>query len=160
MVDPSKIQVCNLSDPDGSWINQPESISIYTVAIDSELGRIALAPGITQALTTLFDYGFNADMGGGGCSREASFTASPEQIVANVPGGNPPIHAALAAIAGDGVFKITDDGTYSDPAGLNINVNANGHIELRAANGFRSTLILGGSITVTGGADSAFDLND
>jgi hypothetical protein len=156
--DASKIQVCDLSGNDGSWINLPKSGN--DIAVDPRLGRIAIAPGTNAgAITASYYYGFNAAIGGGEYPRESSFTASPEQAIVRVPGDYKTIHEALAALSGDGVVEVTDSGNYSEPSGLTINVRANGHIELRAAEGSRPTLFLGGEITVTGGAEAAFDLN-
>jgi hypothetical protein len=161
-VDPTKIQVCDLSGDDGSWNNVPTATSNYSVAIDPELGRIALPPppaGTTHTVEASFYYGFNGDMGGGEYSRAATFAASPEQPVVRVPGDYPTIDAALTALGGDGVVEITDSGHYYEPSGLKIAVNAGGLIELRAADGFRPTLSLGAEITVTGDTDSEFALN-
>ena len=44
LVPPSKIQVCDLAGNDGSWINLPPASSSFAVAIDPELGRLALPP--------------------------------------------------------------------------------------------------------------------
>jgi hypothetical protein len=72
---------------------------------------------------------------------------------------------ALAALSGDGVVEVTSsplpntNDVFKEPNGLSVNVAPNGHIELRAADGFRPTLVLGGAITVTGGTEGAFDLN-
>src|ERR1035437_5483543 len=91
--------------------------------------------------------------------RSASFTGSPEQIILRVPNDYPTVQAALTALQGDGIVEVTDSGRHLAPAGLKVAVNTNGHIELRAADGFRPTLVVGAEITVTGGAESAFDLN-
>ncbi len=157
--DPSKIGVCDLSGKDGSWINMPKSGGL--IAIDPQLGRIALPPGgsANPSVSATYYYGFNAEMGGGEYPRESTFTASPEQVVVRVPGDYTTIHEALAALPGDGVVEVTDSAIYNEPSGLTINVTANGHIELRGADGSRPTLTLGGEITVTGGAEGAFDLN-
>jgi hypothetical protein len=104
-------------------------------------------------------YGFNADMGGGQYAREATFTASAQQAIVRVPGDQPTISAALATLPGDGVVEVSDSGTYSELGGLDIAVAANGHIELRAADGARPTLFLGEEITVTGGTEAIFDIN-
>ena len=160
LVVPSKIQVCDLSGDDGSWNNQPPAGSPFAAAIDPELGRIAVPPpGPAHSLTATFYYGFNADMGGGEYPRADTFAASPEQAVVRVPGDYPTIHEALGTLPGDGVVEITDSGRYAEPAGLGVVVKANGHIELRAADGCRPTLVLGEAISVTGGAESLFDLN-
>jgi hypothetical protein len=160
LVVPSKIQVCDLSGDDGSWNNLPPAGSPFAAAIDPELGRIAVPPpGPAQSLTATFYYGFNADMGGGEYPRANTFAASPEQAVVRVPHDYPTVHEALSALPGDGVVEITNSGRYTEPAGLAVAVRANGHVEVRAADGCRPTLVLGGAISVTGGADSLFDLN-
>lgn len=156
--DASKIQVCDLSGNDGSWINLPKSGN--AIAVDPHLGRIAIAPGTNaDSISASFYYGFNAAMGGGEYPRESTFTASPEQAIVRVPGDYKTIHEALAALAGDGVVEVTNSSIYSEPSGLSINVRSNGHIELRAAEGSRPTLQLGAEISITGGAEAAFDLN-
>jgi hypothetical protein len=154
------IQVCDLAGKDGSWNNLPAAGGL--VAVDPRLGRIAIPPpaaGTTPQVQASFYYGFNADMGGGEYPRSASFTASPEQPTLRVPGDYATVHDALAALDGDGVVEITDSGTYSEPAGLSVAVKANGHVEFRAADGCRPTLILGREISATGEADSSLDLN-
>jgi hypothetical protein len=155
----NQIQVCDLSGEDGHWANTPPG-SQFSAAIDPELGRIALpASTAGSSVAVTYYYGFNAEMGGGEYSRAASFTASPEQVLVQVSQGNPNLQGALDSLGGDGVVEITDSGQYQVPSGLNVNVKANGHIEFRAADGFRPTLYLGGEISVTGGDASAFDLN-
>ena len=156
--DAFKILVCNLSGADGSWINVPTAGDL--IAVDPHLGRIAVAPGGSAAtMSATFYYGFNAAIGGGEYPREATFTASPEQPIVRVPGDYATIHEALAVLPGDGVVEVTKSAVYTELAGLSIPVRANGHIELRAAEGARPTLILSGEISVTGGAEAAFDLN-
>ncbi|HTT63286.1 MAG TPA: hypothetical protein VMG35_15635 [Bryobacteraceae bacterium] len=159
LVDASKIQVCDLSGEDPNWNNVPSANSAYAAAIDPELGRIALPPGSAQTVQADLHYGFNADMSGGEYSRESTFSASPEQTVVRVPGDYQTIHDALVALGGDGVVEITDSALYREDAGLNIALNAHGHIELRAAEGARPVLFLGDAISVTGGEEAAFDLN-
>jgi hypothetical protein len=156
----NKIQVCNLSGPDGSWANLPAAGSPYDAAIDPILGRIALPPitGAAPKVQATFYYGFNADMGGGEYSRASTFLASPNQVVVRVPGDYATIQAALDALGGDGVVEITNSDRYLQST-LNVNVTANGRIELRAHDGFRPVVVLDGEMTVTGGKDSAFDLN-
>jgi hypothetical protein len=162
-VEPSQIQVCDLSGEDGLWVNVPTSSSIYAATIDPELGRIALPPLVGPAppaeLVASFYYGFNADMGGGEYSRVDTFAASPEQPVVRVPGDQPTVSLAVAALSGDGVVEITDSGRYEEPGGFNVSVNAGGQIELRGADGCHPTLALGGAISVTGGANSHFYIN-
>jgi len=73
-----------------------------------------------------------------------------------VPDGQATLAAALLELAGDGVIEITDSSRYSET--LNIEINAGGAIEIRARNGRRPTLDLGG-LSVSGGEDSACTLN-
>jgi hypothetical protein len=156
----SSIQVCDLSGPDGSWTNMPEAGG--EPVVDPHLGRIALPPpgsGNSYNVATSFYYGFNADLGGGEYPRSATFTASPEVALIRVPGDYPTVHVALDVLGGDGVVEITDSGIYSESGGLSIAVKPNGHIELRAADGCRPTLILGKELSVSGGANSSLDLN-
>ncbi|MGA7810346.1 hypothetical protein, partial [Bradyrhizobium sp.] len=166
----TEIQVCNLSGADGSWVNMPAAGPTYVAAIDPELGRIALAPPAfgptpSHVVRATYYYGFNADMGGGEYSREDTFAfpATDAPPVARVPGDFPAtpggIQSAITAIAGNGVVEITDSGAYQVPTGLVIDVAPNSHVELRAADGCRPTLVLGAEIKVSGGEDAAFDLN-
>jgi hypothetical protein len=170
--DPSRILVADLSGADGAWANlsylsDPANLSKLpagadTIAIDPRLGRIAIPPppaGNTPSITTFCCNGFNAAIGGGEYPRASTFKASPEQAIIRVPGDHPTIHEALAALSGDGVVEVSDSDVHTEPAGLDVNVRAGGHIELRAADGARPTLILGDTISVTGGSASQFDLN-
>jgi hypothetical protein len=156
----SNIRVCDLAGVDGSWTNLPATGD--PASIDPRLGRIALPPpavGTSHQVQASFYYGFNADMGGGEYPRSGSFTASPEQPLVRVPGDYATIHQALGVLGGDGVVEITDSAIYGEPSGLSISAKASGHIELRAADGCRPTVILGGEISITGGAESSLDLN-
>lgn len=156
--DASRIEPADLSGADGSWINVPSSGN--TIAVDPHLGRLAVASSTGRdQISATFHYGFNADLGGGEYPRATTFTASPEQPIVRVPGDFATIHEALAALTGDGVVEVTNSASYSEPAGLSISVRANGHIELRAADGTRPTLLIGEAISVTGGAEAALDLN-
>src|SRR5271170_2850733 len=76
LLNPYQIQVCDLSGPDGAWNNLPVAGSLYAAAIDPVLGRVALAPstsGSPQTLSVSYNYGFNAEMGGGEYEREDTF---------------------------------------------------------------------------------------
>jgi hypothetical protein len=184
LLNPYQIQVCNLSGPDGNWANVPPIGSSNFACIDPELGRIALAAPLqppppagsaTPQLQASFYYGFNGDMGGGEYSRSDSFTVQTEAAVLPFPDiSSPPRYSSLQAalnfaasaainLEGQGqvAVEITDSGIYSElgsPA-LQVNVPAGATIELRAADGHRPALLLGGEISVTGGAESAFYLN-
>jgi len=184
LLNPFQIQICNLFGPDGNWANVPAIGSSKVACIDPELGRIALAaplqpppPGGSAApqIQASFYYGFNADMGGGEYSRSGSFIIQTETAVLPFPDtATPPRYSSLqdalnfaafaaANLPGQGqvAVEITDSGIYSElgsPA-LQINVPPGATIELRAADGHRPTLLLGGEISVTGGAQSTFNLN-
>jgi hypothetical protein len=167
--DASRILVTDLSGDDGSWANLSHLSDLTnlpaganTIAVDPRLGRIAIPPpaaGATPSLSTFCCYGFNAAVGGGEYPRASTFTASPEQAIVRVPGDYASIQDALAALSGDGVVEVSDSGVYREPAGLEVSVRANGHIELRAADGSRPTLMLGETISVTGGSGGQFNLN-
>jgi hypothetical protein len=163
LVAPSAIQVCDLSGADGHWANMPSAKSSqYAVAIDPWLGRIALqppAPGASPRVVATYYYGFSGAMGGGEYARSESFTAGAAQSVVHVPGDYLTVQAALSALPGDGVVEISDSNTYTELAGVNVNVRAGGHIELRARDGAHPTLVLNGELSVFGGADAEFDLN-
>src|SRR5205807_9861667 len=76
-----------------------------------------------------------------------------------VAGDYPTIHEALSALPGDGVVEVTDSNTYFEPKGLQIAIRGNGHIEVRAHDGCRPTIVLGDEISITGSLESALDLN-
>lgn len=184
LLNPYQIQVCDLSGADGNWANVPTIGSSYAACIDPELGRIALTNPLatsppTQSATPLlqasFYYGFSGDMGGGAYSRSDSFTVQTETSIFQFPdNSNPPRYSSLqdalnfaAVVAGhlggngQVAVEIIDSGIYSElssPA-LQIYVPAGATIELRAADGCRPTLVLGGEISVTGAAESTFNLN-
>ena len=153
----SEIRVCDLAGDDGSWSNLPVAGGLP--AVDPQLGRIALPPAGGKTVQASFYYGFNADMGGGEYPRSDTFTASPEQALIRVPGDYATVHEGLAALGGDGLLEITNSDTYSEPAGLNVNVKAGGHIELRAADGCRPTILLGDKFQITGDKEGSLDLN-
>jgi hypothetical protein len=181
LLNPYQIQVCNLSGADGSWANVPSAGSPYSVAVDPELGRIALAVPLnpapvagssTQQLRASFHYGFNCNMGGGEYSRSDNFTVPAENPTLPFPDtASTPRYTTLqealtfAATNLDGTgqiaVEIADSGIYSLPASpaLQVSVPAGATIELRGADGRRPTLILGGEISVTGGAHGIFSLN-
>jgi hypothetical protein len=178
---PYQVQVCDLSGDDGDWANVPAPGSAYVACIDPELGRIALTIPVatspptgstTPPLQASYYYGFNGDMGGGEYSRSDSFTVQPEVPVFEFPDQTIPsrysslqdaLDFAAANLDGSGqvAIEITDSGVYSaigSPA-LQIYVPTGATIELRAADGCRPTLVLGGEVYVTGGAGSTLSLN-
>ncbi len=156
----SQIQVCDLEGPDGSWNNLPKAGGLP--AVDPLLGRIAVPPppaGTTDQVQASYCYGFNADMGAGEYPRSDTFTAASGEAVIRVPGDYPTVHDALNAIAGDGVVEITDNANYSEPTGLTLVIKKGGHVELRASDGVRPTLFLGGEFSITGDEEGSLDIN-
>lgn len=151
------IRICNLSDTGTGWAHTPPPNGLY--AIDPVLGRIALPADAADPAAVRFDWheGFSADLGGGEYDRLTWLpTPSETTNVQRVPDDQPTLAAALAATAGDGLIEITDSSRYSET--LTLDVAAGSRIEIRAANGHRPVLDLGG-LMVTGGADSACILN-
>ncbi|PTR05773.1 hypothetical protein C8R32_11619 [Nitrosospira sp. Nsp5] len=151
----TNIKICNLSGDDANWAHLPEE---EKYAIDPVLGRVALPEGVPATkVEVTHHYGFGARIGGGEYERGQSFAASVDQIVSNAPGHHPTITAALAALAGNGVVEIQDNGRYEEA--LSVQVLAGKRIELRAKNECRPSLVLTDEMTVTGGVDSEFVLN-
>ena len=154
-----QIVVCDLSDiAGGEWAHKPPASK---VAIDPVLGRIAFADTPAKPPLLTFHYGFSMDMGGGEYEREASFDAEllPIQRV-TIPVVVPPlpvIQNALNALRNGGSVEIGDSGRYTET--LTIKVNAGQRLELRAANGYRPTLVLGNEMQISGGSDAEVTLN-
>jgi hypothetical protein len=85
-LNPYEIQVCDLAGTEGAWANTPVQAP-FAAAIDPQLGRLALpavAPG-THAPTAeiSYEYGFNADLGGGEYARAAIGNGNPGFLVTN-----------------------------------------------------------------------------
>ncbi|MFV0665630.1 MAG: hypothetical protein ACK5NS_18400, partial [Denitromonas sp.] len=151
------IRICHLGDDAGTWAHTPPPNGFY--AIDPVLGRIALPADAADPADVRLSWreGFSAALGGGEYERGATLPLLPGGVtLVRVPDDHPTLAAALTAIAGDGMVEITDSSRYSET--LNINVVADGAVEIRAANGRRPVLELGG-LTVTGAANSACTLN-
>ncbi|SFD04592.1 hypothetical protein SAMN05216577_11567 [Pseudomonas citronellolis] len=151
------ICICHLGDDAGGWAHTPPPDGLYS--IDPTLGRIALPGDAADPAEVRLSWheGACADLGGGEYERGADLPVLPEdRTPVRVPDDQPTLAAALAQIAGDGVVEITDNGRYEEA--LDIEVNAGGAVEIRAANGFRPLLALT-ALSVVGGADAACLLN-
>ena len=181
LLNPYQIQVCDLSGPDGAWSNLPGAGSQYAACLDPELGRVALVTALSPApaagsttptLAATYYTGFGADLGGGSYDRSDTFLVDePAQVLPFPDTAVTPRYTTLAdavtyavgtltGVAAAAV-EIADDGVYSlasSPA-LQVNVPAGTLLELRAAQGCRPTLLLGGEITMTGGAKSTVCFN-
>jgi len=157
-VDPSKVCVCNLADDGASWAHAPKA---GQYCIDPELGRVWLPPDVAPGTELRVDYcyAFSADLGGGEYARTDTFEIEdPPPPLLRVPEDHATIQAAIAALPdGFGIVEITDSGRYEETPALHV--PAGKHIELRAANHCRPTLVLGGECTLAGDADAEIRLN-
>jgi hypothetical protein len=144
-IDSSAVRVCNLADDGASWAHLPQQ-SDDPIAIDPVLGRIAFPPGEPpQNPRVSFHYGFSLAMGGGEYERRSSFALAGG--VTSVSQGES-LQSALSGAQAGGIVEIGDSGRYEEA--LSITVDADAKLEVRAANGHRPALILGG--------DFAFEL--
>lgn len=152
---PAGVAVCDLRDAAGGWAHDAPP---GAVAIDPELGRLALAGDIPAPATVevTFHYGAPGDLGGGEYPRGEGF-ASPPGSLLRVPDDHPTIQDALDALGGGGVVEIADNGRYEEA--IAVTVADDRTIELRAANGRRPALRLTGPMEVRGGPGSAFALD-
>ena len=153
---PGEIIACDLRDvTDASgnvvgWAHTPPPAG--KVAVDPALGRLAFAADPGKIVLVSYHYGFSADMGGGEYERAATFDTELQPVVpVQMPG------QITAALAGEGVVEICDSGRYAETPV--INVAAGKRVELRAANGARPTLVLGGEFAISGGAEAEVTLN-
>jgi hypothetical protein len=163
----ARIIACNLADAGGAWAHEPPA---GRVAVDPELGRIALAadlPAPTRVAVTYYD-GFSAALGGGEYARTRNADPQGTTLI-RVPAEQPTIAAALAAFetAAAGatpetprvaVIEIGDSGRYEEAA-LAIQVPPGWSLTLRAAAERRPALSLPGALDVTGGAGSTLTLD-
>ena len=172
VLNPYEIEVAVLSGADGSWVNRPGTGSPYRAAIDPELGRLAVRPSATGAITKVqvsYHYGFNADMGGGEYARASSFTVENEAAVFPFPDtASAPRYTTLQgaidfAIAADSQAAVEITGSESYPEtgtlALTVDLPEGTTLEVRAADGSRPTLLLSGEISVSGAASSTFCMN-
>jgi hypothetical protein len=173
VVNPYQIKVANLSGPDGAWVNLPTD-STYAVVVDPELGRLALPPGAgatAPQLNATYYYGFNADLGGGDYARAASFGVGHDSQILRFPDKVTPARYttlpgaftyALGQLANVGTGEVAVELADSDRhplAGLSVDLPAGKTLEVRAADGYRPTILLGGEIAVSGDASSQMVLN-
>lgn len=149
---------CNLE----GWGRQPPA---GKVGVDPVLGRLAFPPGEepAQGAVVAYAYGFPDELGGGPYPRAESFTTIAGESTFDVGTGQPfasPVAALGAWVAAgrpSAVITIHDSRTYEEtPA---VTLPANTRLELRAADGERPVLLLGGDLAVSGGSGSAFEIN-
>lgn len=174
LLNPYQIQVADLSGADGSWNNLLPSGSQYTVALDPQLGRIAVSPDVPAsagAPVVDFYYGFNAAMGGGEYERESTFEISNPANIFAFPdasqsyGSN--LQAALTFVAGQAAtlgsvaLEIQGSGPLSTPitTPLSIDVPGGVTVEIRAQDGTFPYLVLDGELQISGDSLSTVILN-
>jgi len=147
------IQVCDLSDSGGGWAHQPQS----HVAVDPVLGRLAFPAALPppDGVRVSFHYGFPAVLGGGEYERGATLDAELDPVTTVAAPAS--VQTALDARATGGVVEISDSGRYGET--LAIQVDAGARLELRSANERRATVVLGGTLEVSGGTDAEISLN-
>ncbi len=178
-LNPYQIQVCDLAGAEGAWANTPVQ-SPYAAAIDPQLGRLALpaaAAGTHESTVEVsYEYGFNADLGGGEYARATPDNGNTGFLVTN-PASIVPfpdtdavprytdlqgaINFAIAEFAENGLIavELTGSHIHSLAGQLVINLPAGTTLELRAAEGARPTLLLEDEIVITGAASSTAVLN-
>jgi hypothetical protein len=155
-----QIRVCDLSDLKDAtgWAHLPREKD--TVAVDPVLGRIAFPADEAKLPLATWHYGFSADLGGGEYERGGSFEVGLELVlqVANTrPAPFSTIQAALDELGSrNGVVEIIDSGRYAEDLTL---AGGGQRLELRARNGSRPTLVLGGPWTLSGAAAGSLTLN-
>lgn len=134
------------------------------IAVDPALGRLELAPGTEPAgeLRVSWFHGFNDDLGGGQYERARSFTeiAGERTIPVGEDESETDLAGALGVWGGLGsaVIEIRDSRTYEETPAVPA-VAAGARLEIRAANGQRPCLVLGGDLAVGGAAGGGFELN-
>lgn len=147
-VDIDDIEACDLSDtgPDpqtSAWAHAGQE----RIAVDPVLGRLAFPADTADPVVVTYYYGFSADIGGGEYDRSESLEMAGVEPRA-VPGDRGTISDALADVAGNGVVEVTGTGRYEETPALAA--AANTRLALRAANGSRPLLQLGGDLVVSG----------
>jgi hypothetical protein len=141
-IDGSDVHVCNLSDDGATWTHLPQSGG--KIAIDPVLGRIAFPPDqLPENPRVKFYYGFSLAMGGGEYERRSSFALAGG--VTSVRQGDS-LQSALSGANAGGIVEIGDSGRYEET--LSITVDADAKLEVRAANGWRPTLMLNTDLAI------------
>ena len=155
---PDEIESCHLGDEAGGWAHVPASGD--RIAIDPELGRIALPPDRTGELSVRYHQGFTAGIGGGEYGRAEAF-AKPDAThpLLRVPSAeHPTIQSALDALpATGGIVEILDNGRYEEA--LTIAAGPGAAIELRAAEECFPHLRLPADLAIGGAADATVTLD-
>lgn len=149
------IIACDLSDAAATWAHTP--VPAGKVAVDPVLGRIAFAEAPAGVVLVSYHYGFSAEMGGGEYERPPGRDVAPDGTPQPVTAVAMPGAIGDALPAGSGIVEIQDSGRYEETLG--IVVAAGARVELRGRNGARPALVLGGELSISGGAGSELILS-
>ena len=154
-VTPGQLSICNLSDTtSGGWAHTPAA---GKVSVDPVLGRIAFGTAPAAPPNVTFHFGFSADLGGGEYDRSGSIDTLL-QPVTKAPAQAAGLQGALNGVGAGGVVEIGDSGRYAATPSITVSA-ANKSIELRAADGARPLLALGGELVISGQSGSEVTLN-
>ena len=154
-VTPGQLSICNLSDTtSGGWAHTPAA---GKVSVDPVLGRIAFGTALAAPPNVTFHFGFSADLGGGEYDRSGSIDTLL-QPVTKAPAQAAGLQGALNGVGAGGVVEIGDSGRYAATPSITVSA-ANKSIELRAADGARPLLALGGELVISGQSGSEVTLN-
>lgn len=156
LVPAAQVCACDLSDDGAGWAHLPPA---GTFAVDPELGRVALPPGLPAGTRVRADFhhAFGGLLGGGTYPRRESFLGGGTLAPVRVPQDHATVQAAIDALAGGGVVEIQDSGRYEEA--LSIQAGAGERFEVRAAEGCFPTIVLGAEWPLTGGAGAEIVLN-
>ncbi|HEX6938810.1 MAG TPA: hypothetical protein VF158_05320 [Longimicrobiales bacterium] len=150
-VDAADIVVCDLS----AWTLPPPGM----VAVDPVLGRIAFGDDQPAPPLVSFHHGFSADIGGGEYDRRlrADEAAAVVTVSRQRPADHTTIHDALAALGtAGGIVEILDSDRYEEPISI---AAGSARVTLRAADGFRPTIVPAGALEIAGDADAVVTLD-
>jgi hypothetical protein len=167
LLNPYQILVADLAGSDGSWANLPGSGSTCVAALDPELGRIALSPSAPAGdLTVTYNYGFNANLGGGEYARAVNFIVTNPACIVAYPGPGlidlqHAINQAIGLLSDNGqaAVEIAGSQTFAMTGPLVVDLPKGATFELRSADPARGTLLLDGELAVSGDQTSTFVLN-
>jgi len=155
----SAVAASDLSDAGGGWAYSAAD----RVLVDPALGRLSLPPSLVvdghavpmEDPTVDFHYGFTADLGGGTYPRLATLSDDLTPVIPVVPPGT--ISGAIAALPGSGVVEVRGNGRYEET--LSLTAPPGARIELRAADGSRPAVLLGGELVIDLADDAEVTLN-
>jgi len=164
----TEILVADLSDVKDStgkvvaWAHEAFGESEGLVLLDPQLGRVLFPTAQTKPVYVTFYYGFSMDLGGGEYDRSRTFDTSAGTAVevANTDANKlASLDAAFPTGVIDGSAEILDSSRYSESF---TKIEAlDKDIEIRAADGFRPTVILEltNPLTISGDTNGVVTLN-